>query len=543
MRTRQPLGIGILLLGALLSGCGGGSGSGSGGNNIQPVLSAPTFSPAPGAYTSTQNVALADGTASAAIYYTTDGTTPTTASKLYSSAIAVSSTTTISAIATASGYSNSTVVQGVYTITAPPAATPTFSPAPGAYSAAQNVALADSTAGAAIYYTTNGTTPTAGSQLYSSPIAVSSTTTIEAIAVASGYSNSAVATGVYTISLPAAEPTITTTPAQNGAEIVSLATTTPGATIYYTWDSSTPTTSSQIYEAPFLVASELTVNAIAVAPGASASSVASQSFSANIASGTLVWSDEFTNTTSANAEPNPVTWTYDTGGGGWGNGELEDYCGWGSNASPCSTASPNAYVGTDGYLHIVAEQPSAGVYTSARLKTEGLFSFLYGRLEFRAQIPEGQGFWPAEWLLGNNIALNGDSNWPGCGEMDVQERVDAAQTPDVNSGSIHGTGFTGSNIGAVYDFPAGETAAGWHTYGMIWGPESVAYYIDDPTKPYATFTPASISGFGGSVWPFDAGPQFIIMNVAVGGGWPGNPNSSTPFPSQMVVDYVRIYAN
>jgi beta-glucanase (GH16 family) len=78
---------------------------------------------------------------------------------------------------------------------------------------------------------------------------------------------------------------------------------------------------------------------------------------------------------------------------------------------------------------------------------------------------------------------------------------------------------------------------------MIWGPESVAYYIDDPTKPYATFTPASISGFGGSVWPFDAGPQFIIMNVAVGGGWPGNPNSSTPFPSQMVVDYVRIYAN
>jgi beta-glucanase (GH16 family) len=78
---------------------------------------------------------------------------------------------------------------------------------------------------------------------------------------------------------------------------------------------------------------------------------------------------------------------------------------------------------------------------------------------------------------------------------------------------------------------------------MIWSKDSVAYYIDDPTKPYATFTPSSISGFSGSAWPFNAGPNFIILNLAVGGGWPGNPDSTTPFPSEMVVDYVRIYTN
>jgi beta-glucanase (GH16 family) len=449
---------------------------------------------------------------------------------------------TIEAIAAASGDTNSAVATGVYTITAPLAATPTFSPVPGTYSSIQNVALADTTAGAAIYYTINGTTPTTGSTLYSSssPIAVSSTTTIEAIAVASGFTNSAVATGVYTITTPAAAPTITTTAAQNGAVVASLATTTSGATIYYTLDGSTPTDTSQIYQAPFLVASNLTVKAIATAPGDSASGVFSQSFTPNIASGTLVWSDEFANSTSANAQPNLLNWTYDTGGGGWGNGELEDYCGWGSNASPCDPTNPNAYVGTDGYLHIVAEQPSAGVYTSARLKTEGLFSFQYGRLEFRSQVPEAQGFWPAEWLLGNNINT---INWPGCGEMDVQERVDAAGTPDWNAGSIHGTGFTGGNIGTTFNFPSGQTAAQWHTYGMIWSPGSVAYYVDDPAAPYATFTPSSISGFGGAIWPFDTGPNFIIMNLAVGGGYPGNPTPSTPFPSEMLVDYVRIYTN
>lgn len=338
----------------------------------------------------------------------------------------------------------------------------------------------------------------------------------------------------------AATPTISTTAAQNGAVVVTLADSTSGAAIYYTLDGSTPTTSSPIYEAPFLVASNLTVNALAQASGGAASSVASKAFSPNIPSGTLVWSDEFSNSTGSDAEPNPQVWGYDTGAGGWGNSELETYCGWNSSASPCSTSNPNAYVGTDGYLHVVAEEPSAGVYTSARLKSQGLFSFQYGRIEFRAQLPEAQGFWPANWLLGNSIAT---ANWPACGEMDVLERVNAALTPDWNEGSIHGTGFTGGNIGTQYDFPSGENAGGWHTYGMIWSKGSVAYYVDDPTHPYVTYTPTNLNGLSGAVWPFDSGPSFIILNLAVGGSWPGSPNGTTPFPSQMLIDYVRIYTN
>jgi beta-glucanase (GH16 family) len=341
----------------------------------------------------------------------------------------------------------------------------------------------------------------------------------------------------------AAAPTITTTAAQNGAVIVSVASSSAGAVIYYTVDGSTPTASSQQYQAPLLVASNLTVKAIATLSGTTASSVTSQSFAPNILSGTLVWSDEFTNSTNANAQPNPAVWTYETGNSGFGNQELENYCAWGSNAAPCSTASPNAYVGTDGYLHIVAKQPSSSVYTSARLKTQGLFSFQYGRIEFRAQVPEAQGLWPAAWLLGNNIST---VNWPACGEMDVLERVDAAKTPDWNEGSVHGAGFTGgTGLGTIYNFPAGQTAGGWHTYGMIWSPGTVAYYVDNPAQPYVTYTnPASLTGIAGAAWPFDAGQSsFIILNLAVGGDWPGSPNSSTPFPSQMLVDYVRIYTN
>jgi beta-glucanase (GH16 family) len=190
----------------------------------------------------------------------------------------------------------------------------------------------------------------------------------------------------------------------------------------------------------------------------------------------------------------------------------------------------------------VAAQPSAGVYTSARLKSEGLFSFQYGRFEVRAQVPEAQGFWPAAWLLGNNIAI---VDWPACGEQDVLERTNGAKTPDWNEGSIHGTGFTGSSgLGTVYNFPSGQTASGWHTYGMIWSPGSVAYYIDDPSHPYVTYTPSSLKSLSGAVWPFDAGQSnFILLNLAVGGDWPGSPNAGTPFPSQMLVDYVRVYTN
>ena len=340
---------------------------------------------------------------------------------------------------------------------------------------------------------------------------------------------------------PAAAPTISTSPAQNGAVIVTLKTTTPNPTIYYTIDNSTPATSSQIYEAPFLVAAKLTVKAIAKAPANSASSVTTQSFTTIIPSNTLVWSDEF-DTGVSDPQPSPMTWTYDTGNSGFGNNEQENYCAWGSNTAPCSSASPNAYMGTDGSLHIVAQKPVAGVYTSARMKSQGQFSFMYGRIEARIKIPESQGMWPAFWLLGNNIAT---INWPACGELDVMEHIDGSNPPfgvggtppgyDWAQASVHGTGLNG---GTPYH-PAGFSAAAWHIYGMIWSQGKVQFYIDDPANPYETFAATNTSG----TWPFDQGPQFILLNLAVGGNWPGNVDATTIFPSEMEVDYVRIYTN
>jgi len=346
-----------------------------------------------------------------------------------------------------------------------------------------------------------------------------------------------------------AAPTVATTAAQNGAVIASLASTTAGALIYYTVDGSTPTSSSQQYQAPFLVASNLTLNAIAIAGGTS-STVTSQTFSPNIPSGTLVWSDEFANSTGAIAQPNPAIWTYDIGTDCCGNNELETYCAWGSDTSPCSTASPSEYVGTsDGYLHIEAQNPSSNVYTSARLKTQGLFSFMYGRIEASMKLPESQGMWPAFWMLGNNIAT---INWPACGELDIMEHIDGNDPPpyyggtppgyDWIAGSVHG-GTSGNEIngGQTYH-PSGFSAADWHIYGMIWSKGQIEYYVDNPSNIYTTFTPTN-SSFNGNTWPFDQGPQFIILNLAIGGDWPGPPDNTTPFPSEMLVDYVRIYTN
>jgi hypothetical protein len=159
----------------------------------------PVLSPKAGIYTSAQSVAITDATTGAAIYYTTDGTTPTTASTLYTGPVTVSSTETLKVIAVASGYSNSAVVTAAYTIAA---ATPVLSPKAGVYTSAQSVTITDATTGAAIYYTTDGTTPTTASTLYTGPVTVSSTETLRAIAVASSSSNSAVMTATYNIAAP-----------------------------------------------------------------------------------------------------------------------------------------------------------------------------------------------------------------------------------------------------------------------------------------------------------------------------------------------------
>jgi len=338
-----------------------------------------------------------------------------------------------------------------------------------------------------------------------------------------------------------AKPVLITTPAQNGAVIVSLGSSTPGSTVLYTLDGSTPTASSAAtitYEAPFLVESKLKVTALATSttPGLGASPTVTAAFAPNIAPGTLVWSDEFTNSTSAKAQPDPQVWTYDTGTGSFGNNELENYCEWGSNASPCNTANPNAYEDTAGLLHIVARKSSASVYTSARMKTQSLFSFQYGRVEARMKLPESQGMWPAFWLIGNSIVT---LNWPACGELDVMEHINGSNPQnwgyDWVQGSIHGTALTG---GTQYH-PAGFSAADWHTYGMIWTKGRIQYYVDAPANVYATFTSSTQAG----AWPFDSGPEFLILNLAVGGDWPGSPDATTVFPSELQVDYVRLYAN
>ena len=350
--------------------------------------------------------------------------------------------------------------------------------------------------------------------------------------------------------VPAATPTISSTAAQNGAQIVSISDATSGATIYYTLDSSTPTTSSQVYQAPFLVSSSITVKAIATAPAFSSSNVGSKAFALNIPSGTPVWSDEFSNSGSAPAQPDANTWTYDTGYQCCGNNEQETYCAWASNTSPCDASSPNSFIGTDGYLHVVARTPSSGVFTSGRLKSQGRLSFLYGRIEARMKLPESQAMWPAFWMLGNNIDT---ISWPACGELDIMEHIDGSTPPDSAggpvagydwiAGSVHGGPSGSAEINGTERYhPAGFSAAAWHTYGMIWTKGEVQFYVDDPSQPYATFK-ATDAQWANHSWPFDAGPQFLILNLAVGGSWPGNVDSTTVLPSEMLVDYVRVYTN
>jgi hypothetical protein len=245
-----------------------------------PVAATPTFSPAAGTYATAQTVTISDTTSGATIYYTTNGTTPTTSSTKYTAAITVSGTRTVQAIAVATGFTQSAVGSAAYTINLPVAATPTFSPSAGTYSSAQTVTISDTTSGAAIYYTTNGTTPTTSSTVYSAPITVSSTQTVQAIAVATGFTQSAVGSAAYTINLPvAATPTFSPVAGTYAAaQTVTISDTTSGATIYYTTNGSTPTTSSTKYAAPITVNTTQTVQAIAVATGFAQSAVGSAAY-------------------------------------------------------------------------------------------------------------------------------------------------------------------------------------------------------------------------------------------------------------------------
>ena len=243
----------------------------------------PTFSPAPGTYTSVQTVTISDVTPAATIYYTTDGTTPTTSSTKYTGAITVSSTETINAVAVVSGLSNSAVASGVYTLNLPLAQTPVISVATGTYTSIQTVKITDATLGAKIYYTTDGSTPTASSTLYKSPLTVSTSQTLNAVAIAPGYAASVVATATYTMNLTVTPPaflpaggTFTT------IQTVTLTDAIPNSTIYYTTDGSTPTTGSKLYSGPIQVLGSETINAIGAASGYANSSVASATYTLNL---------------------------------------------------------------------------------------------------------------------------------------------------------------------------------------------------------------------------------------------------------------------
>ncbi len=240
---------------------------------ITPILPAPTFSPAAGTYATSQSATISDATSGTTIYYTTNGTTPTTSSTAYSGPITVSATETLEAIAVETGYTNSAVATAAYTIT-PVLPAPTFSPGAGTYTTSQSVTISDATSGTTIYYTTNGTTPTTSSTKYTGAIAVSATETMEAIAVETGYTNSAVATAAYTITPVLPAPTFSPAAGTYAtSQSVTISDATSGTTIYYTTNGTTPTTSSTAYSGPITVSATGTLKAIAVKTGSTNSAV------------------------------------------------------------------------------------------------------------------------------------------------------------------------------------------------------------------------------------------------------------------------------
>jgi len=239
------------------------------------VAASPTFSRPPGTYSNAASlwVCLSDETPGASIYYTTNGTTPTTSSTLYWTCIEVTATTTVKAIAAATGYANSGVASATYTM-APPVSTPTFAPAPGTYPTPQSISIADTTPGATIYFTTDGTTPTTGSAQYTGPFVVAAPATVNAMASAPGYANSAVASAAYRIA-PAPAPRVNPLPGHYPGPLnVVISDDLPGAQIFFTTDRTFPTSTSPQYTGPIPVANGTLLWAMATAPGYSPSDVA-----------------------------------------------------------------------------------------------------------------------------------------------------------------------------------------------------------------------------------------------------------------------------
>ena len=273
--------------------------------------------------------------------------------------------------------------------------------------------------------------------------------------------------------------------------------------------------------------------------------------------GKPVWSDEF-NSSVSGAPPDASNWTYEVGGNGWGNHELEIYCAAGFAGSAkdaavpavCNAEKPNAFQDGRGHLiiralRVSAEPAPTGTWTSARMKSVGLREFQYGRMEACMKLPVGAGLWPAFWMMGTG------AKWPAGGEMDIMENIPAAGGaenglgPTKVEGTIHGPSTSARghfSLTGVYELPGGQrvddSAPGCHVYGAIWSPFMIQIYVDDWRKPYFIRTAADVPADGR--WVFNA-PFYFLLNLAVGGDWPGPPGVATPSPADVMVDYVRVY--
>jgi len=236
----------------------------------------------------------------------------------------------------------------------------------------------------------------------------------------------------------------------------------------------------------------------------------------------MVWSDEFNQPDGS--KPDPTKWGYDTGGNGYGNNEKEYY-----------TDRTNNVRIEDGKLVIEAlrQDFSGKHYTSGRILTQGKYSWTYGIFEARIKIPRGQGIWPAFWMLGTSI--NSDS-WPDCGEIDIMENI--GREPGTVHGTVHGPGYSGAHgIGGPVSLADNAVVAdNFHIFAVDCEPGSVTWFMDG--KKYFSITPASLPQ--GTRWVFDK-PKFLLLNLAVGGFWPGYPDATSTYPQRMVVDYVRVY--
>ena len=231
----------------------------------------------------------------------------------------------------------------------------------------------------------------------------------------------------------------------------------------------------------------------------------------------LVWSDEF-----EGEAIDLSNWTYDlgNGSGGWGNNELQTY----------TNSANNSFV-ADGKLFIVAEKVGENAYTSARLKSLDLQEFQYGRIDVRAILPKGQGIWPAIWMLGANYP---DVGWPACGEIDIMELLGHL------AGTVHGTAHWGidwpnwTHQGSSTSIYPENFDEEFHVFSIDWSEDNIDFIMDD--EVFFNINPSMMNG---QPYPFN-NPFFFILNVAVGGNWPGYPDETTTFPVFMAVDYVRV---